>query len=121
MGYANTAAVFTSWTDLPDKAFRVLGQMALICSDPTAESPPGWRPHYWAGWGQLARAAGKRVPPECERRCGTGGCAGCNAAQQTVKRAVRDLIEAGAIEVVRGACRGRQAEYALNVHNRQPR
>jgi hypothetical protein len=120
MGYSNAAAVYANWTHLPDKAFRALGQMALISSDPAEDSPPGWRPHYWGGWAMLATASGKTVPPDCARGCGTGGCPACNPAQQTVKRVVRELIKAGAIEQVRGACRGVQAEYALNVHRHAP-
>ena len=100
MGARHIAAVYASWSDLPDQAFRLLTYMALVVPDAHTV------PIFWRGRRDLAFGVGRPVedgkpmPP---------------ATSQVVKRTLRTLTQAGAITLVYGGWRGKNAEYRLNL------
>lgn len=95
LGAGNVAGAFDSWSHLPDRAFRALAYMALVSLD--RDDPP----RYWGGRGALAKAL---------------GLADDEAGHRAVKRAVAQLVRAGAIKHDGPpAAGGRRAEYVLNV------
>ena len=99
MGARLVAQVFTHWTHLPDRPFRVLVRMAHIAKDTNPV------PIYWAGRDDLAQALGL-TPGE--------------AAYQAVKRAVRQIVKAGAVEIEYLGHATKRTEYRLTV-DRMPR
>lgn len=110
MGAGNAKAAMVMWRNLPHASMRAFVYMALVSLD---DDVP---PVYFAGREALALALGRAVPPEDddpavvrERR----------AAFRAVDRALKDLIDAGAIELVKPGAPGRNARYALNLTGRQ--
>jgi hypothetical protein len=115
MGAGNVALLTTRWSRyLNDVPFRVATQMCVTSLD------EGQPPQYFAGWALLATAAGATFPPECGLSARAGGecrgCARCQAARATVKRALRALSEAGLIRLTQAAGPGKHATYAVLVH-----
>lgn len=90
------AAAAQGVPDISHAAARALIYMARMTRD--ADSPPV----YWGGWADLATLGmGYR---EYDRK-----------AQQAVRRAIRELLEAGIIKVVRPPSPGKNTEYALYI------
>lgn len=101
MGAALVAKVLMSWSDLNDRAFRVLVRMALTALDkPTEDQEEGV---YFGGEDLLIKTL----------RCERGGTAETKRA--TARRAVRDLVAAGAIRRRRLGGRGKNAEFKLTL------
>ena len=94
MGARLVAQAFTHWTHLPDRPFRVLVRMALVAKDTNAS------PTYWGGRDDLADALG--LPPS-------------EAAYQAVKRAVRQIVSAGAVEIAYLGHATKRTEYRLTL------
>ena len=101
MGAQLVSRVYTSWTHLPDRPFRLLAYMALIAKDTNAD------PTFWGGRDSLAEAMG--MPP------------GTESTRQMIKRAVRVLITSGAIERAYVGHAGKRTEYRLTLTPRQPK
>jgi len=107
VGATNALAAYARWHDLPDLPHRVLVYMALRTMD--ADDPP----LYWAGWEELAVAAGRMIPDHDphdkavtkERR----------AALKSVSAVLRILRDRGAVRLATRPAPGRRAEYALNL------
>lgn len=94
MGAQLVSRVYTSWSHLPDRPFRLLCHMALIVKDSTK------KPTYWGGRDAMAQALGMEPG---------------DAAYQSVKRAVRQIISAGAAEVALHGHAGKRTEYVLTL------
>lgn len=85
-----------------DDAKTILIAMALTALDaPQNGHMPGI---YWGGHDYLITIIRPDVQP---------GTPEWDAAAQSVKRRVRKLVQAGSLELLRRAARGRQAEYRL--------
>ena len=93
MGAHLVARVYTTWSHLPDRPFRLLTHMALIIKDATP------KPTYWGGREAMCQALG--LPVESQ------------SSHQAVKRAVRRLVDEGALERVRNGHAGSRSEYEL--------
>ena len=100
MGARLVAQVFTHWTHLPDRPFRVLVRMAHIAKDTNPV------PIYWAGRDDLAFALG--LPPG-------------ESAYQAVKRAVRQIVKAGAVEIEYLGHATKRTEYRLTLDKMPPK
>lgn len=94
MGAQLVSRVYTSWSHLPDRPHRLLCHMALIVKDASME------PTYWGGRDAMAQALGLEPGP---------------AAYQSVKRAVRQIIDAGAARIVLHGHAGKRTEYRLTL------
>lgn len=94
MGAQLVSRVFVSWGHLPDRPFRLLAHMALVVKD----AHP--KPTYWGGRDAMAQALGLDPSP---------------AAHQSVKRAMRALVTAGAAEVAYYGHTGKRTEYLLTL------
>lgn len=97
MGRHNVAMVCTYWTDLPDRAFRVLVYVANLCRDGDPEA------RYYGGRDPLVQVLGA-TPGE--------------VAYRRVQRALADCVDAGALVVAKHGGNGRRAEYALTLGRR---
>lgn len=98
MGAGHATRVYVDWPDLPDKAFRLLVHMALTAKDSHTE------PTYCGGREALAMALG--LPP------------GDKGSHQSVKRAVRALVDAGAVSRVLTGYAGKRSEYRIHFPER---
>lgn len=107
MGAGNVKAVFALWPELPYAAFRALTYMALTSKDDDA------RPRFWAGREALAFGLGIMVPPSTSRDAESTKSR--RAAFARVDRATADLVKAGAIRLVAGGYRGKNATYELQL------
>ena len=95
MGAQLVSRVYTSWTHLPDRPFRLLAYMALIAHDSHKQ------PTFWGGRDDM---------------CDALGMAEYTPSQYAmVKRAVRHLVTAGAIERAYIGHHGKRTEYRLLV------
>ena len=94
MGAAHVSAVYAQWSHLPDRPFRLLAYMALIAKDATPE------PAYWGGRDGLCLGLG--LPAS-------------DVSYRIVRRAVADLIAAGALERVMVGHNGKRSEYRIHV------
>jgi hypothetical protein len=94
MGAQLVARVYRAWGHLPNRPFRLLLHIALTIKDHTPE------PTYWGGREAMADALG--LPPEEP------------LSHQSVKRTVRVLVEAGALERVLYGHAGARSEYRLH-------
>ena len=94
MGAQLVSRVYASWGHLPDRPFRLLAHMALTVKDATP------KPTYWAGRDTLAQALG--MEPSA-------------AAHQSVKRAIRQIVAAGAAEIAIHGHAGKRTEYVLTL------
>lgn len=111
MGAGNVKAVYAQWRQLPHAPFRLLAYMAVVSLD----SPDGNIPArlFFAGREAMAVALGSMPPPENpddpavvrERRAAFG----------RVDRALKELVEKGAVERVKQAGHFSNAHYALNI------
>lgn len=88
------------WSHLGDRAFRVLTIMALTALDTPRNGQEAGL--YWAGHEYLCAVMyGTDDPAENQR--------------QAVKRAVRELVKAGAIEVAQASTGRRRARYRVTA------
>lgn len=92
MGARHVAAAFAQWGSLPDRPFRLLAYMALVAKDATVE------PAYWGGRDGLCLGLGIEPTPNGHR---------------IARRAIRDLVEAGAIERRYVGHSTKRSEYRL--------
>ena len=102
-----TQALNPVWANLSDTARLVLIAMCHTAKDQPAPGAPAQR--YFAGHDNLIltlTGEDGALPPY------RGSTAHKNA-QRRVKRAIQELTEAGAIELVEPAHRGRQATYLV--------
>ncbi|MDK1346182.1 hypothetical protein QNO09_23300 [Streptomyces sp. 378] len=104
-------AVYAEWKELPHAPFRLLAYMAVVSLDAPDGDIPARR--FFAGREAMAVALGSMPPPEDlddpvvvrERRAAFG----------RVDRALKVLIEEGAVTRVKAAGHFSNAHYALNV------
>lgn len=110
MGVNLVSAVVVNHAGLSNRAFRVLVRMALSALDKTNErgQPPGL---YWGGWEVLALSLGRQdlETPSARR-----------LAQETVRRAIQELVAAGLVTPLHVAQRGTRQTYQLNLLQQQP-
>jgi hypothetical protein len=106
---AKNAVLVAARLGLGGSASRLLTFMALECWD-DADNPRGQAPRrYFGGRETSAIALGFLAPDN-----------GSEAAFRAVKRAVRELVDAGAITRVRYGGNGHRAEFELNVDSSRP-
>jgi len=106
---AKNAVLVAARLKLGNTAARLLLHMALECWDET-NNPLGQAPRrYFAGRESSAIALGFLAPEN-----------GSEEAHRAVKRAVRELILAGAITRIRAGGNGLTAEYELQVNSVKP-
>jgi hypothetical protein len=96
MGAGNVVKVCLHWPHLPDAAFRVLTQMAVVALD--RDTPPT----YWVGRDPLVRVLGRGEKPS-------------EADYQALKRAVSRLLKEGAVAVDKPSGPGHAARYSLHL------
>lgn len=95
MGAAHVASVYMNWSHLPDRPFRALVFMALQAKDSHRE------PQFWGGRDALAECLGLDPDSEPDRH--------------KVKRAVKVLTDAGALEVAYFGHAGKRTNYRINA------
>lgn len=100
MGARHVSAVYATWHHLPDPAFRLLVYMALVAKDANDE------PRFWGGRRVLAFGIARGVPD---------GEPIPAATVTAIKRCIRVLTSEGAVEIVYGGWRGKNAEYRLHL------
>jgi hypothetical protein len=97
VGYSNVAMAYTYWAFLPDRAFRILGFMALMAAD--TDNPPC----YFAGYAPLARALGRDVPDDVHAPSGDPAQDRARkAALEAVRVNLKPLYEYGVARVLVG-------------------
>jgi hypothetical protein len=94
MGARLVSATYAHYGHLPDRAFRLLIYMALVCKDETKA------PTYYGGREALATAL---------------GAAENEAGFHAVKRCIATLVEAGAVSREMQGYHGKRSEYRLHV------
>jgi len=104
---AKNAVLVAAQLGLGGPAARLLIHMALECFDQDRDDQPQRR--YFAGRQSSAIALGYLAPDN-----------GSEAAHHAVKRAMRELVQAGAIRRVRMGGRGATSEYELYVDSSRP-
>ncbi len=104
---AKNAVLVAAQLNLGNSATRLLLHMALECWDEQrGEQAPR---RYFAGRETSAIALGYLAPAN-----------GSAAAHQAVKRALRELVDRGAIRRLRLGGRGETSEYELNLDSSRP-
>jgi hypothetical protein len=101
---AKSAVLVAARLRLGNAAGRLFLFMALECWD-DADNPGGQAPRRYFGGREMSAIALGYLAPEN----------GTEAAHRAVKRAVRELVDAGAITRIRSGGYGRRAEFELNV------
>lgn len=104
---AKNAVLVAAQLDLGNAATRLFLHMALECWDERRGGQPPRR--YFAGRETSAIALGYLAPAN-----------GTAAAHQAVKRALRELVDSGAIRRIRLGGRGETSEYELNLDSSRP-
>jgi hypothetical protein len=104
---AKNAVLVAARLELGNSATRLLLHMALECWDEDRSDQPARR--YFAGRESSAVALGFLAPGN-----------GSEAAHRAVKRAVKELVDRGAISRVRLGGRGETSEYELNLDSSRP-
>jgi hypothetical protein len=99
MGAQNVALVCTRWTHLNHVAFRALVFMALVSMD--SDHPP----KYWGGRTPIARVIGATEP----------GAEPTENDFRAAGRAVKLLVDAGALAVDNYGAPGRNTTYSLHL------
>jgi hypothetical protein len=97
MGVKLATAAYTWWTHIPDRPFRLLVHMCLIAKD-TDDNPK-----FYGAREQMILALGLPDAP---------------TSDQMVSRAVRQLLDSGALVRATNARFGRRAEFWVRVKNR---
>src|SRR5689334_11532228 len=98
MGARLVSLAFTRWSHLPDRPFRLLTHMALIVKDQTPN------PTYWGGRDAMCQALG--IPTQD------------TSSHTAVKRAIRKLIDSGAIKRTYAGHVYKRSEYLLTLDER---
>lgn len=114
MGASNAIAVFTYWGALPHRAHRLLTFMALHSLDQGRPGQPARR--YWGGREAMAAALGPLAPEPAVGDDSPSAVAARvrrETAFRLVRRALRDLVDAGALREVRRGRVGQRSEYEL--------
>lgn len=104
---AKNAVLVAAQLGLGNSATRLLLHMALECWDEDRDDQPARR--YFAGRESSAIALGFLAPDNAGE-----------AAHRAVKRAVRELIDRGAIRRLRTGGRGDRSEYELLLNSSRP-
>lgn len=104
---AKNAVLVAAQLDLGNTASRLLVHMALECWDEERGDQAARR--YFAGRESSAIALGFLAPDN-----------GSEAAHRAVKRAVKELVDSGAIRRVRLGGRGETSEYELVLDSSRP-
>lgn len=109
MGYyaARSAVLLAARLELGPQAARLLNLMALECLD---EESHGRLPRRFYGGRELSAIALGFLAPEN----------GSDRAHQAVKRAMRELVDKGAVTRTRSGGNGRAAEFELNLMSLRP-
>ena len=94
MGASHVSACYAQWSHLPDRPFRLLTYMALIAKDATPE------PTFWGGRDAMCLALGLDPDP---------------ISYRVARRAVAELVEAGALERKYIGHAGKRSEYRVCV------
>jgi len=97
MGASNAMAVSTYWADLPGDSFKVLAYIALITMDRDPE------PSYWGSTDALVGAIGRDADEPTE------------ADYRALRRALKPLVELGALSVDKRAGPGRPPVYGVHL------
>jgi hypothetical protein len=106
---AKSAVLVAAQLRLGNSAARLLLHMALECWD-EADNPGRQEPRrYFAGRESSAIALGFLAPAN-----------GTEAAHRAVKRAVRELVEKGAVIRIRDGGNGQTSEYELQLNSSKP-
>lgn len=106
---AKSAVLAAARLNLGNTAARLFLHMALECWD-DRDNPAGQTPRlYFAGRESSAIALGFLAPDN-----------GSEAAHRAVKRAIRELVDAGAIVRLRAGRSGQTAEYELILDSSRP-
>jgi hypothetical protein len=106
---AKNAVLVAAQLKLGNSATRLLVHMALECWD-DGDSPGAHEPRrYYAGRESSAIALGFLAPAN-----------GSEAAHRATKRAIKELIEAGAITRIRAGRNGSTSEYELVLDSSRP-
>jgi hypothetical protein len=106
---AKNAVLVAARLKLGNQAARLLLDMALECWD-DKDNPAEQEPRrYFAGRESSAIALGFLAPDN-----------GSEAAHRAVKRAIRELVDAGAIVRVRAGRNGLTSEYELILDSSRP-
>jgi hypothetical protein len=106
---AKNAVLVAAQLRLGNTATRLLLHMALECWD-DGDNPAGQLPRrYFGGRTTAAIALGFLAPEN-----------GTDAAFRAVKRAVRELVDKGAIARVRSGRNGHTAEFELQLDSSRP-
>ena len=98
------AALSPEYFGLSDRAHRVLVHMALVAHDRGTEDTP--RGVWWEGHDALILRVIGTDPRDMDARSRA-------AAERSIRRAVRELRDAGAITLVDAARPGRHARYRV--------
>jgi len=104
---AKNAVLVAMRLELGNTAARLLNHMALECWDEPRGEQAARR--YFAGRESSAIALGFGAPHN-----------GSEAAHRAVKRAVKELVDRGAIRRVRQGGRGQTSEYELMLDSSRP-
>lgn len=104
---AKNAVLVAARLELGNSATRLLLHMALECWDEERGDQQPRR--YFAGRESSAIALGFLAPSN-----------GSEAAHRAVKRAVKELVDRGAISRMRLGGRGETSEYELNLDSSRP-
>jgi hypothetical protein len=104
---AKNAVLVAARLELGNSATRLLLHMALECWDEDRDNQPARR--YFGGRESSAIALGFLAPDN-----------GGDAAHRAVKRAVKELIDRGAIRRLRFGGRGETSEYELLLNSAKP-
>jgi len=106
---AKSAVLVAARLRLGNTAARLLLHMALECWD-DLDNPSGQTPRrYFAGRESSAIALGFLAPEN-----------GSDAAHRAVKRAIKELVDSGAIVRVRSGRNGHTSEYELMLDSVRP-
>ena len=106
---AKNAILVTIQLELGNSASRLFVYMALECWDDD-DNPAGGQPRRYFGSRETSALALGFGAPEN----------GTEKAFRAVKRAVHELVTAGAIRRIRGGGSGRNAEFELQVDSNRP-
>lgn len=109
MGAGNAQLAYVVWGHLSDLEIRLLAFMALTSLDQSTPSQPSRM--YFGGREHLAIGLGRPMPGDDDPK-------GQKAVREAVRRVVKSLVDAGAIERTTHAREGRRQAYRLHLERR---